>query len=120
MVEIKEGEYIRTTDGRIDKVINVNYYIPAYIETRNGIVDKDVIIKQSEHIEDLLEIEDILLILLPRTNKKILYVFDKYAKEGFFYKDIKEKKIKILEILTKEEFNKKSYKLEKEWSDVRR
>ena len=71
MVEIKEGEYIRTTDGRIDKVINVNYYIPAYIETRNGIVDKDVIIKQSEHIEDLLEIEDILLILLPRTNKKI-------------------------------------------------
>lgn len=40
MEEIQVGEYVRTKTGKIDKVINNNYYISEYIECEKGIVDK--------------------------------------------------------------------------------
>ena len=32
MEEIEVGDYVRTSAGKIDKVINNNYYMPQYIE----------------------------------------------------------------------------------------
>ena len=46
-MEIKENEFIRTKTGKIDKVINNNYYMSQYIECGKGIVDKENIVKHS-------------------------------------------------------------------------
>lgn len=58
MDEIKENEYIRTKNGKIDKVINDNYYISEYIECEKGIVDKENIVNHSKNIIDLIEVGD--------------------------------------------------------------
>lgn len=57
-MEICLNEYIRTKNGKIDKVINDNYYISEYIECEKGIVDKERIIKHSFNIIDLIEVGD--------------------------------------------------------------
>ena len=59
-MEIKENEFIRTKTGKIDKVINDNYYISEYIECEKGIVDKENIVKHSFNIIDLIEVGDIV------------------------------------------------------------
>lgn len=41
-MEICLNEYIRTKNGKIDKVINDNYYISEYIECEKGIVEENV------------------------------------------------------------------------------
>lgn len=59
-MEIKVGEYVRTKTGKIDKVINNNYYMSQYIECEKGIVDKENILKHSSNIIDLIEVGDII------------------------------------------------------------
>ena len=56
MIEV--GEYVRTKNGKIDKVINNNYYMSQYIECEKGIVDKENIAKHSKEIIDLIEVGD--------------------------------------------------------------
>lgn len=58
MKEIKVGDYVRTNTGKIDKVINNNYYMSQYIECEKGIVDKENIVKHSKNIIDLLQVGD--------------------------------------------------------------
>lgn len=60
MKEIQVGEYCRTKNGKIDKVINDNYYISEYIECEKGIVDKENIVNHSKNIIDLIEVGDIV------------------------------------------------------------
>ena len=57
-MEICLNEYIRTKNGKIDKVINDNYYISEYIECEKGIVDKENIVKHSFNIINLIEVGD--------------------------------------------------------------
>ena len=57
-MEIKENEFIRTKTGKIDKVINNNYYMSQYIECEKGIVDKENIVNHSKNIIDLIEVGD--------------------------------------------------------------
>ena len=57
-MEICLNEYIRTKNGKIDKVINDNYYISEYIECEKGIVDKENIVNHSKNIIDLIEVGD--------------------------------------------------------------
>ena len=54
MIEV--GEYVRTKSGKIDKVINNNYYMPQYIECEKSIVNKENIVKHSKDIIDLVEV----------------------------------------------------------------
>lgn len=56
MIEV--GEYVRTKSGKIDKVINNNYYMPQYIECEKGIVDKENIVKHSKIISEVVEVGD--------------------------------------------------------------
>ena len=56
MIEI--GEYIRTKNGKIDKVINNNCYMPQYIECKKSLLYKEDIIKHSKNIIDLIEVGD--------------------------------------------------------------
>ena len=57
-MEIKENEFIRTKTGKIDKVINNNYYMSQYIECEKRIVEKENIVKHSFNIIDLIEVGD--------------------------------------------------------------
>ena len=59
-MEIKENEFIRTKTGKIDKVINNNYYMSQYIECEKRIVEKENIVKHSFNIIDLIEVGDIV------------------------------------------------------------
>ena len=59
-MEIKENEFIRTKTGKIDKVINNNYYMSQYIECEKRIVEKENIVNHSKNIIDLIEIGDIV------------------------------------------------------------
>ena len=59
-MEICLNEYIRTKNGKIDKVINDNYYISEYIECEKGIVDKENIVNHSKNIIDLIELGDFI------------------------------------------------------------
>lgn len=58
MDNLKVGEYVRTKNGKIDKIINNNYYMSQYIECEKGIVDKENILKYSFNIIDLIEVGD--------------------------------------------------------------
>lgn len=57
-MEIKENEFIRTKTGKIDKVINNNYYMSQYIECEKRIVEKENIVNHSFNIIDLIEVGD--------------------------------------------------------------
>lgn len=108
-MEICLNEYIRTKNGKIDKVINDNYYISEYIECEKGIVDKENIVKHSFNIIDLIEEGDIV------NGQRVLYI----EKEGlviemadYIFPYISIKEIKIEEILTHEQYERNFYRLE--------
>ena len=56
MIEVEE--YIRTKTGQIDKVINNQYYMSAYIECKNDVIWRNSIVKHSKDITDLIEVGD--------------------------------------------------------------
>lgn len=108
-MEICLNEYIRTKNGKIDKVINDNYYISEYIECEKGIVDKENIVNHSFNITDLIEEGDIV------NGQRVLYI----EKEGlviemadYIFPYISIKEIKIEEILTHEQYERNCYRLE--------
>ena len=103
MIEVEE--YVRTKSGKIDKVINNNYYMPQYIECEKGIVDKENIVKHSKIISGVVEVGD-------------------YVNSQTVYEILKDRRIHlttgyILEsediktILTKEQYMKNCYTVER-------
>lgn len=106
-MEIKENEFIRTKTGKIDKVINNNYYMSQYIECEKRIVEKENIVKHSFNIKELIEEGDIV-------NGQIVYK----EEEGLAveraeciipYELIEE--MEIEEILTHEQYERNCYRL---------
>lgn len=113
--EIEIGEYIRTSNGKIDKVINNNYYINWYIECEKGVIDREMIAKHSKDIIDLIEegdyvndgiVTDYYFVgnqkVLVLNNEKISYE----ENENFV------PQLAIKSILTKEQFEQNCYRLE--------
>ncbi len=45
---LRVGEYVRTTDGRIDKVKNPKFDDPHYIECEKGLIQEKIIEKLGE------------------------------------------------------------------------
>lgn len=114
MIEV--GEYVRTKNGKIDKVINNNCYMPQYIECEKSLLYKEDIVNHSKDLIDLLEVRDIVEIELSeefveKENKKVLtQIGEVYTKETL-QKDIDNGIItKILTILTKEQYMQNCYK----------
>lgn len=104
-MEIKENEFIRTKTGKIDKVINNNYYMSQYIECEKRIVEKENIVKHSFNIIDLIEIGDFVngmkvddISKIQRFNKPIQKCLWANIDDGY---DIINEEIKT--ILTKEQ-----------------
>lgn len=107
-MEIKENEFIRTKTGKIDKVINNNYYMSQYIECEKRIVEKENIVKHSFNIIDLIELGDIVngmkvndISKIQRFNKPIQKCLWANINDGY---DIINEEIKT--ILTHEQYEK--------------
>ena len=60
MEDIKVGEWVRTKNGKIDKVKNDDYYMKQYIECEKGLYLRENITKHSFNLIDLLEVGDIV------------------------------------------------------------
>ena len=53
---IEAGEYVRTKNGKIDKVKNDDYYMKQYIECEKGLYLRENITKHSFNLIDILEV----------------------------------------------------------------
>ena len=58
MIEV--NEYVRTKDGKIDKLINSNFYMSIYVECEKGLYLIENIVKHSKQLIDLIEVGDIV------------------------------------------------------------
>lgn len=130
MEDIKAGEYVRTKNGKIDKVKNDDYYMKQYIECEKGLYLRENITKHSFNLMDLLETKDIVALeyYVEKYAKRIIRkfeVFKCYALIKFnnihcdFLYNLDEKKwteeeydIQIKQILTHEQFETNCYKVE--------
>ena len=59
-MEIEVEEYVRTKNGKIDKIINSNCYMPQYIECEKSLLYKEDIVNHSKDLVDLIEVGDIV------------------------------------------------------------
>lgn len=123
-MKLKVGMYIRTNYGKIDKIFKIT---ESYVQ---GVSQKDEfyvyaidsIIKASFDIIDLIEIGDAFKFKELRTrisnesNTKYYenYIFDVHNEQEFkvIKQEIRQGKIKLLEIVTRQQFEQMSYKLE--------
>ena len=53
---IEAGEYVRTKNGKIDKVVSNNYYMEKYIEAEKDFIFCNSIVKHSKQLIDLIEV----------------------------------------------------------------
>ena len=107
------NEYVRTKTGKIDKVINNNYYMPQYIECEKRIVEKKNIVNHSFNIKELIENKDILKVKT-KENEILMIGFDENTTD-VKYKEIIEEiengEYELLEILTHEQYERNCYKI---------
>ena len=108
MNNIKVGEYVRTKDGKIDRIKNNDYYMQQYIECEKGLYLRKNIVKNSKNITDLIEVGDIV-IFEDEFDKNIYYMYDESFVEAT-KQDIKEGET-LKSILTREEFEKRKYNI---------
>lgn len=116
MIEV--NEYVRTKDGKIDKLINSNFYMSIYVECEKGLYLIENIVKHSKQLIDLIEVGDIVNSCIVvgfgyecvnGNKEKSILVEGKYTKVNFVLLnwDIKT-------ILTKERYMANCYKVGEE------
>ena len=120
---IEAGEYVRTKNGKIDKVVSNNCYMGKYIEAEKDFIFCNSIVKHSKQLIDLIEVGDIVkykLKNLKYTNVTTVRLVQdaRSNKEKKLIDGYNLEQIDILEILTKEQYNINCYKVggkENEW-----
>lgn len=113
---IEAGEYVRTKNGKIDKVVSNNYYMEKYIEAEKDFIFCNSIVKHSKQLIDLIEVGDIVkykLKNLKHTNVTTVRLVQdaRSNKEKKLIDGYNLEQIDILEILTKEQYNIICYKV---------
>lgn len=114
MKEIKVGDYIRTTKGRIFKNDDDDVYYDEnyreYVFNEDFILHENQIKKITSNIIDLIEVGDIVKILLnERTGETSIFCFESQKQVDI----LDEGNCKIIKsIVTKEQFAKMEYRLE--------
>lgn len=110
--KIEVGEYVRTKDGEIDKVINSNFYMSIYVECEKGLYLIESIVKHSKQLIDLIENKDVLKV---RIDKEIMLFRMDEDTLDIKYKELIENiengEYELLEILTHEQFEANCYKV---------
>lgn len=111
--EIKIGEYIRTKNGNIDKAINLNYYMPVYVECENEIYLLDSVVKHSKQLIDLIKVGDYVngYKVRGKTKEKIVVDYYCYSKELADGNWLSFNNDMIKTILTKELYEANCYKV---------
>lgn len=103
---ISNNDFIRTKDGKIDQVINSEYYMPQYIECKKGIVERVNIEKHSKIISEVVKVGDYV-------NGKLIHKIDKGTNYCYLYygncKTFVNYQIKT--IVTHEQFERDCYKV---------
>ena len=111
-MEIEVGEYIRTKNGKIDKVINNNCYMPQYIECEKSLLYKEDIVNHSKNLIDLIEEGDFVngypVRRIPNFNNELCN-FDLNIMEWTPLKNIDV----YYNILTKEQYMQNCYTVER-------
>ena len=115
-MELREGMYVRTKDGFIDKVIN-DYKGCCdspncnckHVSCEHNYYDEENIIKVSDNLIDLIEVGDYV------NGKEVLNISE--FKDGSRYIEFDEgrylcKNYQIESIVTKEQFNSVKYEVE--------
>lgn len=106
------GEYARTKNGIIDKVINSNFYMSIYVECEKGLYLIENIVKHSKQLIDLIENKDILKV---RIDKTIMFFGIDESTSDTKYKEIiksiENGECELLEILTHQQFEANCYKV---------
>ena len=119
--KIEVGEYVRTKDGEIHKVIEIkenryitnfdDYFYYGYDNNMGGF--KSDIVKHSKQIIDLIENKDVLKV---RIDKTIMVFGMDEDTSDIKYKELIENiengEYELLEILTHEQFEANCYKVE--------
>ena len=104
--------YVRTKDGKIDKLINSNFYMSIYVECEKGLYLIENIVKHSKQLIDLIENKDILKV---RIDKTIMFFGIDESTSDIKYKEIMESiengECELLEILTHQQFEANCYKV---------
>lgn len=113
---IEAGEYVRTENGKIDRVASRNYYMGKYIEAEKDYIFCNNIVKHSKQLKELLEFGDIVKYRLKNfkyTNvTRVNVIRDvRSNKESILIDGYNLEQINILEILTKEQYNINCYKV---------
>ena len=113
---IEAGEYVRTENGKIDKVVSNNYYMEKYIKAEKDFIFCKNIVKHSKQLIDLIEAGDIVKYRLKNfkyTNvTRVNVIRDvRSNKESMLIDGHNLEQIDILEILTKEQYNINCYKV---------
>ncbi len=113
MIEV--NEYVRTKDGKIDKLINSNFYMSIYVECENGLYLIENIVKHSKQLIDLIENKDILKVKIDKTI--MFFGIDKSTSDTKYkeiIKSIENGECELLEILTHQQFETNCYKVGEE------
>ena len=114
MIEV--GEYVRTKDGYIFKIVdidNIFIYVDKevrYIGETNASIDyikKSSVVKHSKNIIDLIELGDIVH-TRDVLNEDITYIWSKEYLDAL--KEDLKNGIELIEILTKEQYMQNCYK----------
>ena len=114
-MEFEVGEYVRTKDGYIFKIVdidNIFIYVDKevrYIEETNTSIDyikKSSVVKHSKNIIDLIEVGDIVFIE-DFSGYDFIYINDKEMLEAL-KQDVKDG-VRIKSILTKELYKANCY-----------
>lgn len=115
MKDIEVGDYVRTENGIIDKVDSLCGMIEntVYLKQQSLWFNADYIVKYSKHLIDLIQVGDILEL------REYVDYFKKSEKIGISDMDmlsnikqaIRDKKIEVLSILTKEQYMANCYKV---------
>ena len=110
MIEV--NEYVRTKDGKIDKLINSNFYMSIYVECEKGLYLIENIVKHSKQLIDLIENKDILKV---RIDKTIMFFGIDESTSDTKYKEIiksiENGECELLEILTHQQLEANCYKV---------
>ena len=120
-MKLEVGQFVRTKDGIIDKVIiDYNGHCASpnceckHISCAKNYYDEDKIVKASYNIIDLIEVGDIISFYEDIDNYKKQYVIG--IPDLITLDEIKDKitndNIRLLSILTKQEMEQMAYKVE--------
>ena len=115
MIEV--NEYVRTKDGKIDKVINSNFYMSIYVECEKGLYLIENIVKHSKQLIDLIKVRDyvnghLVVEISKNAYNQKLVITEVDGKDGAIRHHYLEKSIKT--VVTNEQMASIEYKVEED------